>query len=218
MMEKCLRRVGLMGGTFDPIHNAHLSLADCALENLQLDEVWFLPAAVPYLDKETFTSFTDRMRMTELAIAGRKNFRVSGIEAERTGKTYTADTLRILKARCPDTEFHFILGADQLYSLESWHEIEVIFQLAVLTAAEREQGGMEDTQRFRNRIQYLKDHYGARIEVLPFPEMDISSTEIRRKAAAGEELRGLVPESVQDYILKKGLYRKNNAGVNYGRR
>ena len=207
MMEKCLRRVGLMGGTFDPIHNAHLSLADCALKSLPLDEIWFLPAAVPYLDKHAVTSFADRLRMTELAIAGRKEFRVSDIEGERTGNTYTADTLRILKERCPDTEFHFILGADQLYSLESWHEIEAIFQLAVLTAAEREQSGHTDRQGFRARIQYLKEHYHARIEMLSFPEMDISSTEIRQQAAAGEDLRGLVPEAVREYILKNRLYQ-----------
>lgn len=207
MMEKCLRRIGLMGGTFDPIHNAHLSLAECALKSLSLDEIWFLPAAVPYLDKHAVTSFTDRLRMTELAAAGHKNFRVSGIEGERTGNTYTADTLRILKQRCPDTEFHFILGADQLYSLESWHEIEVIFQLAVLTAAEREQSGLSDHRGFRERIRYLREHYNARIETLSFPEMDISSTEIRRLAAAGEDLRGLVPEAVRDYILKNRLYQ-----------
>ncbi len=207
MMEKCLRRVGIMGGTFDPIHNAHLALADCALENLQLDEIWFLPAAVPYLDKHTFTSFADRMQMTALAISGKKKFRVSGIEGERKGKTYTADTLRILKTQCPDTEYHFILGADQLYSLESWHELDVILQLAVLTAAKREQGGTMSAQRFQHQVQYLRTHYGARIEILPFPEMNISSTEIRRRAAAGEELRGLVPEKVRNYILKKGLYQ-----------
>ncbi len=210
-MEKCLRRVGLMGGTFDPIHNAHLSLADCALKSLQLDEICFLPAAEPYLDKHTFTAFADRLHMTELAVCGRKAFRVSAIEGERAGRTYTADTLRILKERCPDTEFHFILGADQLYSLESWHEIEAIFQLTVLTAAEREQSGEADSQRFRNRIQYLREHYGARIEVLPFPEMDISSTEIRQRAAAGEELRGLVPEAVRRYILERGLYRPDSS-------
>lgn len=206
-MENGLRRVGLMGGTFDPIHNAHLALADCALKSLQLDEICFLPAAEPYLDKHTFTAFADRLRMTELAIGGRKDFHVSGIEGERDGKTYTADTLRILKEHCPHTEFHFILGADQLYSLESWHEIETIFRLAVLTAAEREQRGRADSQRFQQRIQYLKDRYEARIEILPFPEMDISSTEIRQRAAAGEDLQGLVPEAVRRYILEKGLYR-----------
>ncbi len=207
MMEKCLRRVGLMGGTFDPIHNAHLSLADCALNSLQLDEIWFLPAAVPYLDKHAVTSFADRLRMTQLAVSARKDFRVSDIEGRRTGNTYTADTLRILKAHFPNTEFHFILGADQLFSLESWHEIDVIFQLAVLTAAEREQNGLSGHQSFLDRIQYLKTRYNARIEMLSFPEMDISSTEIRRRAAAGEELRGLVPEAVRDYILKNKLYQ-----------
>lgn len=207
MMEQCLRRVGLMGGTFDPIHNAHLSLAECALKSLRLDEIWFLPAAVPYLDKHAVSSFVDRLRMTELAVVGRKNFRVSGIEGERAGNTYTADTLRILKKRFPHTEFHFILGADQLFSLESWHEIEVIFQLAVLTAAEREQSGPADHGGFRDRIQYLKEHYNARIEMLSFPEMDISSTEIRRRAAAGEDLQGLVPEAVRDYILDNKLYQ-----------
>lgn len=207
MMEKSLRRVGIMGGTFDPIHNAHLALADCALKSLQLDEIWFLPAAVPYLDKHAVSPFSDRLRMTELAVADRKQFRVSDIEGERTGNTYTADTLRILKERCPNTEFHFILGADQLYSLESWHEIEVIFQLAVLTAAEREQTGRTDRQSFQERIEYLQERYHARIERLPFPEMDISSTEIRQRAAAGKELHGLVPDAVRDYILNNKLYQ-----------
>ncbi len=207
MIEKSLRRIGIMGGTFDPIHNAHLALADCALKSLQLDEIWFLPAAVPYLDKHAVSPFSDRLRMTELAVADRKQFRVSDIEGERTGNTYTADTLRILKERCPNTEFHFILGADQLYSLESWHEIEVIFQLAVLTAAEREQTGRTDRQSFQERIKYLQERYHARIERLPFPEMDISSTEIRQRAAAGKELQGLVPDAVRDYILNNKLYQ-----------
>lgn len=207
MIEKSLRRIGIMGGTFDPIHNAHLALADCALKSLQLDAIWFLPAAVPYLDKHAVSPFSDRLRMTELAVADRKQFRVSDIEGERTGNTYTADTLRILKERCPNTEFHFILGADQLYSLESWHEIEVIFQLAVLTAAEREQTGRTDRQSFQERIKYLQERYHARIERLPFPEMDISSTEIRQRAAAGKELQGLVPDAVRDYILNNKLYQ-----------
>lgn len=199
------KRVGLLGGSFDPIHNAHLSLAECAYKELLLDELWFLPAGQPYMDKHGNVSSPERrLEMTRAAIRGRENFRVSAVELEREGNTYTVDTLRLLKKAYPDTEFCYIIGADQLYALDRWHEPEELFSLCRFAAAgritERQERGMEE------QAAYLSEKYGADISLLNFEISDVSSTMVRGLIAGGQDVSGLVPAPVISLIRKWGLY------------
>lgn len=206
-MEKEIRkRVGIMGGTFDPIHHAHIALAECAKAQLSLDEVWFMPAGDPYLKHSRKVSpAADRAAMTALAIAGHPGFRLSRLEMERSGETYTSETLTILHAQYPDVHFYFIVGSDSLYQLERWHAPETILRLATLVAAEREYA--DRPRSFGAQVRYLEECYGADVAVLPFEEMDISSTEIRARAARGEDITALVPAAVATYIEAHQLYR-----------
>ena len=180
MEKENRKRVGIMGGTFDPIHHAHIALAECAKAQLSLDEVWFMPAGHP-------------------------GFRLSRLEMERSGETYTSETLTILHARYPDVHFYFIVGSDSLYQLERWHAPETILRLATLVAAEREYA--DRPRSFGAQVRYLEECYGADVAVLPFEEMDISSTEIRARAARGEDITALVPAAVATYIEAHQLYR-----------
>ncbi len=199
------KRVGLMGGTFDPIHNAHLALAECAMQELSLHEVWFMPAGDPYFKHDRCVSAaSDRASMTELAIRPYPGFRLSRIELERHGETYTSETLAELKKRYPEVHFYFILGSDSLYQLETWHDPETIMRLATLVAAEREYP--DRPRSFSMQLEYLRTRYGADIAVLHFPETDLSSTEIRHLASENADLSSLVPKAVSDYIRKHQLY------------
>lgn len=206
MEKENRKRVGIMGGTFDPIHKAHIALAECAKAQLSLDEVWFMPAGDPYLKHSRKVSpATDRAAMTALAIEGHPGFRLSRLEMERSGETYTSETLTILHTRYPDVHFYFIVGSDSLYQLERWHAPETILRLVTLVAAEREYA--DRPRSFGAQVRYLEECYGADIAVLPFEEMDISSTEIRERAARGEDITALVPATVATYIEAHQLYR-----------
>lgn len=206
MEKEHRKRVGIMGGTFDPIHKAHIALAECAKAQLSLDEVWFMPAGDPYLKHSRKVSpVADRAAMTALAIEGHPGFRLSRLEIERSGETYTSETLTILHARYPDVHFYFIVGSDSLYQLERWHAPETILRLATLVAAEREYA--DRPRSFEAQVRYLEECYGADVAVLPFEEMDISSTEIRERAARGEDITALVPAAVATYIEAHQLYR-----------
>lgn len=206
MEKEHRKRVGIMGGTFDPIHKAHIALAECAKAQLSLDEVWFMPAGDPYLKHSRKVSpASDRAAMTALAIEGHPGFRLSRLEIARSGETYTSETLTILHARYPDVHFYFIVGSDSLYQLERWHAPETILRLATLVAAEREYA--DRPRSFGAQVRYLEECYGADVAVLPFEEMDISSTEIRERAARGEDITALVPAAVATYIEAHQLYR-----------
>lgn len=204
--EEGRRGTGILGGSFDPIHNAHLRLADCALEELGLSEICFLPAAHPYLHKhKDISPFEIRAEMTRLAIRGRRDFRLSLMEGEREGPSYTVDTLRILRERCPGESFTLIIGADQLYELENWHEPSLLFRLSEIAAARRDSGRRE--RSLLEQAEYLRERYGARIHLLSMEETEISSSRIREMVRRGEDISGLVPESVLCYIREKGLWR-----------
>lgn len=207
MTDAAKKRIGIMGGTFDPIHYAHLSLGRCAKAELQLDEVWFMPAGDPYLKHSRGVSpATDRAAMTALAIEDQPGFRLSRLEIERTGETYTADTLAILHERYQNVHFYFILGSDSLYQLEHWHAPDRIMRLATLVAARRE---FKDQPRiFEEQLAYLRLQYGADIATLSFEETVLSSTEIRKRVAEGRDITDLVPPKVAKYIKEHHLYVK----------
>ena len=200
------KKVGIMGGTFDPIHNAHLALGECARVQMALDEVWFMPAKDPYFKKKkNVTPAKFRAEMTALAVKGHEGFKMSDFELLREGETYTAETLQKLNELYPDIHFYFIIGSDSMYQIETWWHPEIIMKHATLVVAEREYP--ERVRSFMDQVEYLRKKFGADIRVLDFEESDISSTMIREMAAKGEDLSELLPDAVSLYIGEHGLYK-----------
>lgn len=200
-----MKKVGIMGGTFNPIHNGHLMLAQKALAQFALEEVLFMPCGVPYMKADQkVEDGRIRAEMTALAIEGQPKFTLSVMELEQTGNTYTYQTLERLKKVHPDTEYYFIVGADSLFHMPKWAHPEKIFADCRILAAVRDDKTTDD---MKEQIRFLEQQYDAKIHLLQTEYMDISSSEIRRKAAAGESIAGEVPEPVGAYIEQKGLYR-----------
>lgn len=189
-------RVGILGGTFDPVHVAHLRLAEAAREALALDEVLFVPAGAPWRKSDgRITAAEHRLAMLQLAVAGNDDFAVSEIELRRDGPTYTADTLEQLAGERLDDEFWFIVGADALGDMPNWHEPERIVAHATLAVAARSGEAVD--------LASLAGH----VETFAMERMDVSSTDIRARVAAGRSIRYLVPVEVERYIAAHHLYR-----------
>ncbi len=197
-------RLGIMGGTFNPIHNGHLAIADLARRELRLDEVRFMPTGdSPH--KRVDVPGWQRLRMVELALRGRPGFTASDMEVRRAGRSYTCDTLRELHAREPGAELVFILGGDMFCDIPSWRAPGDIIALAELAAAPRPG---EDVARLEHMAQYLRAMFGARVNVLRGMGPDISSTEIRGMVRAGRDISALVPPNVAAYISDNELYKE----------
>ena len=187
-----MRRIGILGGTFDPVHNGHLLLGEQAYREYGLDEIWFMPSHVPPHKKDhLITDGAARIRMLELATESIPYFTVSDFEMGREGNTYTAQTLALLKEAYPDIEVYFIIGADSLYQLESWYHPEQVMAQAVL---------LED------KVAYFNEKYNADIRILHNPKIDVASADIRKKAAEGRDLSKDMPAAVAEYIRETGLY------------
>ncbi len=194
-------RIGVLGGTFDPVHIAHLRLAEEAREALRLDEVMFVPAGDPWRKSEhPITAAEHRLAMLELAVEGNDDFAISNIELRREGPSYTADTLEALAGERLDDEFWFIIGADALADLPNWHEPARIVAHARLAVAPRE---AQDANVAALTIPGISE----RIDTFSMPELDVSSSDIRARVAAGRSIRYLVPDAVGGYIARQGLYR-----------
>lgn len=199
-----MRKTGIIGGTFNPIHNGHLTLARKAREQFALDEVFFMPCGKPYMKAaQEVESRQIRADMTALAIRDEPFFSLSTIELEHHGNTYTYETLERLKSENPDTEYYFIIGADNLFQITQWAMPERIFANCCILAAVRDDKTVAD---MKEQIHCLQQRYGAVIYLLQTDCMDISSSDIRRKIAAGESVDAYVPASVRSYIVEKGLY------------
>ena len=199
-----MKKNGIMGGTFNPIHNGHLALAQSALEQFALDEVLFMPCGVPYMKADQHVEDGQiRAEMTALAIEGRPHFRLSLMDLEQEGNTYTYQTLERLKSENPETVYYFIAGADSLFHMTKWAHPERIFADCRVLAAVRDDKTTEDMEA---QIRFLERQYNARIHLLQTEPMDISSSGIRRKVAAGESIADMVPEAVRIYIDQKRLY------------
>ena len=192
-----MRRAGLFGGSFDPVHSAHVALARLALTELGLDEVRWIPAGQPWQKTRRLTAASDREAMVRLAIEGESRFALDRIELRRPGVSYTLDTVRELKADMPGTEWVLILGQDQYATLHTWHGWRELLGLVTLAVANR-----PDAQSGVDPQIAGEPHLS-----LTLPMMDISSTELRRRIAAGEPIAGLVPDAVASYIERHGLYR-----------
>jgi nicotinate-nucleotide adenylyltransferase len=194
-------KVGILGGTFDPVHNAHIVLAESACSELLLDLVLFVPAGEPWRKTRVITAADHRLAMLKLALDGNEAFGVSDIELRRAGPTYTADTLDELAGERLDDEFYFIVGTDALADLPNWHEPQRIVQHATLAVAVRD---WHDVDVASLGVPGL----AARVVRFDMPNVDVSSTAIRAAVAAGENIDDLVPAPVARYIAEHGLYRR----------
>jgi nicotinate-nucleotide adenylyltransferase len=202
-------RIGLLGGTFDPVHVGHLRVAEEVRERLELEQVLFLPAPRPWRKStRRITPVEHRLAMVRLAVAGNPAFAVSTVELEQQGPTYTAETLAALHAELgPGATLYFILGADALRDLPYWYRPEQIVALARLAVVVRPGRRMPDLREFERRVPGLT----AAIERVDTTRLDISSTALRRLLAEGRSGRYLVPDAVLGYMDEHKLYRRKSA-------
>lgn len=200
-----MAKIGIMGGTFDPIHNGHLLIGRQAKEEYHLDQVWFMPSGQPPHKKDHKVSDAQtRCRMVQLALHGQEGFVLSDFEIRRPGNTYTAQTLALLREAFPEHTFYFILGADSLYEIENWYKPEQIMAQTIILAAQREYSPAHISME--EQIAYLTKTYNARIYPLHSQEVAVSSEEIRSLAASGKDPKGLLPQAVLEFIIEKHLY------------
>lgn len=202
-----MRKVGILGGTFDPPHIGHLVLAEYAVTALNLDCVFFVPAADPPHKWRVREGIDHRLPMLECAIAGNEKFTISRVDVDRPGPHYTVDTVRILQKDYPDTEFFFLMGGDSLLNLPSWyqpHELIALCKLAVMARP----GSPMPPELKETLLPGLAD----RVIVIESPMLGFSSTEVADRLEAGKSVRYLVPDAVLQYIQKNGLY-KNGHGA-----
>lgn len=193
------RRIGVMGGTFDPIHHGHLVAASEVADRFNLDEVIFVPTGQPWQKAgKTISPAEDRYLMTVIATASNPRFSVSRVDIDRNGPTYTIDTLRDLRQQFPDEALYFITGADALTSIMSWHDWEEMFQLAEFVGVTR--------PGYELREDMLPADIQKRVHLVEIPAMAISSTDCRARAAEDRPVWYLVPDGVVQYITKNALY------------
>ena len=201
-------KIGIMGGTFDPIHNGHLMLGEYAYQEFQLDEVWFMPNGnPPHKSNDTIESQTkNRVEMVRRAIAGKEYFSLQLYETKNKEVNYSYKTMEHFIEAYPEYTFYFIIGADSLFSIEKWVHPEILLRDCIVLAAYRDDTG---TDEMLSQIQYLNEKYGADIRLLNTPNVDISSSDIRERIKDGLSIRKMVPEAVFDYIEENQLFRDN---------
>lgn len=190
--------IGLFGGSFNPPHVAHLIVAEVARDQFGFDEVWWIPNATPpHKPDDELAEVNHRLEMTQRAVADNPAFRVCDIEVERSGVSYTVETVRVLQDRRPDTDFALLIGSDSLDHFAEWHKPDEIAERVPLVVYKRP--GVIDAvpeSRFANQVRFVSA-----------PVMEVSGTEIRSRCSAGRSIRYLVPESVRAYIEEHELYR-----------
>lgn len=187
-----MHKIGILGGSFNPPHTGHLIIANEVLHSLGLDQIWFMPNQVPPHKNVDFpVSHKDRLEMLKLATADNPHFTVEKVELERSGPSFTYETMKILKNRYIDHDFYFIIGGDMVDYLPKWHEIDQLMKLVKFVGVSR--------PHFKGETDY---------EILTVftPQIDISSSMIRERARAGKSIRYLIPETVRAYIEEHGLY------------
>lgn len=197
-------KIGIMGGTFDPIHYAHLATAEFIRDKYKLDKIVFIPTGNPPHKLSNITNKYDRYNMVLISTRNNDNFLVLDFEVENEGKTYTVDTLRYLKKEYNNCEIFFITGADAICDIESWKDVEENFKLATFIAATRPGISLLEAQE---KIEKLKEKYNANIVSVYVPSLDISSTYIRQQLKCSKSVRYLLPENVEKYINEKNLYK-----------
>lgn len=201
-----MKKIGIMGGTFNPIHNAHLMMAQAAYEQYELDEVWFMPSKnPPHKSQDEIVSAEHRSRMVQFAIDSCKHFLFSDIELKREGTTYTCETLAYCVQEFPDARFYFILGGDSLCHFEQWYHPEKIAKLCTILAVSRD--GLSEHELLK-RCQELSENYEGEFLPIRMPQIAISSKEIRRQLSQEKSVVGYLPDHVLRYIEIHSLYGK----------
>lgn len=199
-----MKKKAILGGTFDPFHNGHLSIAYESLYRLNLDELIFMPAGnPPHKRKKLITPSQLRIQMLEASIKGEKRFRVSDYEIKKEGYSFTYETLNYFKAKEEDTTLYFLTGVDCLMELDSWRNVEEILRTANFVVFNRPGYSREEILKQKDKIER---QYDCDIIFLDIPLLDISSTEIRGKVKKHEEIKYLVPREVYDIIKDNKLY------------
>jgi nicotinate-nucleotide adenylyltransferase len=201
-------RVGVFGGTFDPVHVGHLILAEQCRAQAALDQVLFVPAASPpHKQGRELTPFAHRVEMLTLAISGHPAFRVDELEKDRMGPSYTVETLTQLHERRPGDELFFILGSDSVRELHLWYQPHRILELATLLVVERPDSPGLTAAELKDRLQ-VSDVQMQHIEA---PLIGVSSSDLRKRLAEGRSVRYIIPRAVEAYIEDKHLYRENQS-------
>lgn len=200
-----MKKIGILGGTFNPIHTGHLMLAEYARSEMELDEIWLIPTGCSYMKEESsIAPAKDRMDMVELAIGDNPHMKALDIEIIRAGNTYSYETLETLQQEYPEAELYFILGADCLFTIQKWRHPERIFGACTILAAMRNDS---DPEGMEAQKQLLEQEYGAKVRLLSLPNIQISSTDIRERIRNGLSVKYFVPDRVLSYIDEKGLYK-----------
>jgi nicotinate-nucleotide adenylyltransferase len=201
-------KIGLFGGTFDPIHLGHLILAERVRDEAQLDEVWFLVSyKPPHKPGVAITRFEQRCEMVGLAITGQPAFRVEAIEKELPPPSYTANTLAELKERHAMHEFTLILGADSLVDLPTWYQPARVLEQAEILVVGRPNSPELSAENVRSLIAKIPQTTPARVRSVACPLVELASRELRERVAHGRSIRYLVPRAVEEYIRERKLYQ-----------
>lgn len=205
-----MRRIGILGGTFDPIHIGHLVMASYAIDALQLDDVWFMPAQTPPHKHHEITDARHRVEMCRLAVDLDSRFEFSDLDLQGSAPSYTSELLARVANLITGAELVFLIGADSLIRFPTWNEPERILSLASLGVAERPGSIVEDV--VLSALPGLRE----RVQMFDSPLIELSSTEIRSRRREGKSITYLVPESVENYIIENGLYRRKREFASSG--
>ena len=198
-------KIGILGGTFNPVHYGHLLIAQNALDQFGLDKIWFMPAAIPpHKQNSDILDARHRMQMILRAISDNPAFELNPRELLKGGISYTFETLTQLREECPKNEYYFIIGADSLIKFNTWKHPEIILKHATLLVAVRDHVAGEKLLEISKDIQSM---YGGAIQLIYSPEFDVSSQEIRTRIKNNHSVRYLLPDDVCDYILSENLYK-----------
>ncbi|WP_029232151.1 nicotinate-nucleotide adenylyltransferase [Butyrivibrio sp. VCB2006] len=199
------RKIGILGGTFDPIHNAHLLLGESAREQFGLDRVIYIPNNLAHMpNRKEISGTEDRYQMVKLAINDNPYFTCSRLEIDKPEGSYTIDTIEDLKRMYPGDELYLILGADSVIGIDSWYRAKDLLQSVTILAAIRED---DDIAKLDKKRRELKNFCNADIRFLTFNRIDISATDIRQRIKIGRSVRYMLPDGVIEYICIKGLYK-----------
>lgn len=194
-------KIGIMGGTFDPIHNAHLLIASFAYDEFHLDKVIFMTGGnTPHKDM-TGADAADRYEMVRCAVEDDERFEADDFEIKKEGYSYTVETLEYLKEKYPGAELYFIVGSDSLDYMDKWHECRRLFSMCVILLFER-----SGFPNIKKKAEELEREYSCRIERIDAPIIEISSSMIRARVSLGRSIRYIVPDHVIEYIHERGLY------------
>ncbi|TCT14902.1 nicotinate-nucleotide adenylyltransferase [Natranaerovirga pectinivora] len=198
-------KMGIMGGTFNPIHFGHLILAESAYENLELDSVVFIPAGIPpHKQEEEIVSKKDRLKMVDLAIDDNNHFEVSPIELDKKSISYSYETLEVLKKENNNTDYYFIIGSDSFYNIEKWKAPEILLSMCKLVVAARNDQNMD---RLKQQKRVIEKKFKTSVHILNMPTIDISSSDIRDRVKYGKTIKYFVPKDVENYIYMNDLYK-----------